>query len=335
MDKSKSSKTITFFYRNKNCGFSIEKVFTTIQKEIERTNVTYQYFVPSNRALPMSIIKNLYYIFKHRDKNGINHITGDIHYGILGLIGCYSVLTIHDLVVIDNASNPLKKLLKWFFWIYLPVLFANEVVCISNKTKDNLTKYVHRKKINVIHNPIDPIFNKKIKSISDIPIILHIGCGWNKNLVNVIKAIEEFNIKLRIIGKLTKDQLHILQERNINYSYSSNLTDEDILLEYERCDIISFPSLYEGFGMPVIEGQSVGRVILTSNIEPLVEIGGKGAYYVNPYSIDSIRDGFKKLLSDKDLRDDLIQKGFNNIKRFNVSSIAMLYCKLYDNILLK
>jgi glycosyltransferase involved in cell wall biosynthesis len=90
--------------------------------------------------------------------------------------------------------------------------------------------------------------------------------------------------------------------------------------------------VYEGFGMPIIEGQVVGRVVLTSNIEPMTEVGGEAAVYVDPYSVESIRSGFEDIISDGNLRAQLICKGVANSKRFSPDTIAKQYLKLYKSI---
>lgn len=98
---------ITFFHRNPRCGFSIYKVFKTIEDELILQNQDIkEYFMPSQFSMPWDIIRNSLFTFKHRNIKGINHISGHIHDVILGLIGCKTVLTIHDLVFLDNVKKP-------------------------------------------------------------------------------------------------------------------------------------------------------------------------------------------------------------------------------------
>jgi glycosyltransferase involved in cell wall biosynthesis len=166
-----------------------------------------------------------------------------------------------------------------------------------------------------------------------MPRILHIGTNWNKNLHNVISALKDVNCVLRIIGKLSEIDKKILTENNIKYSQSENLSSLEIINEYKVCDIVSFPSIYEGFGMPIIEGQAIGRVVLTSNIDPLMEVGGDGsAYYVNPKDINEIKKGFIELINNDNLRDVLIEKGINNCKRFDLGKIVNQYMDVYLSV---
>jgi glycosyltransferase involved in cell wall biosynthesis len=170
------------------------------------------------------------------------------------------------------------------------------------------------------------IFNKTC------PRILHIGTAWNKNTERVIHALQDITCKLIIIGEATDSILSILNENGIDYELLCNLSNEELYQQYQLADIISFPSIFEGFGMPIIEGQATGRPILTSNIAPMTEVAGEGACFVNPHNINSIRNGFLKIINDSTYRDLLISKGNENVKRFSLEHITKQYKQLYINI---
>lgn len=325
---------ITFFHRNHKCGYSIYKVFKTIENELKFQNIELEeYFMPSQYSMPWDIIKNSIFTFKHRNTRGINHISGHIHDIILGLISCKAVLTIHDLVFIDNVKNPIKRFYKWLFWLYLPIKLADKVTCISNETKRKVLKHIKTDKITVVYNPVDPAFEYVPKTFNkECPIILHIGTFWNKNLERTIQALEGINCHLRIIGEIDNHILQLLQEKNIKFSNAKNLSDEEIRQEYINCDIVNFPSIYEGFGMPVIEGQQTGRTVITSAIEPIKEIAGEAAIFVNPISIQSIHNAYITAIENDKLRNEIIQKGLENAQRFQVKNIAKQYLELYQSL---
>jgi glycosyltransferase involved in cell wall biosynthesis len=325
---------ITYFHRNSKVGYSIQKVFKTLTDEISKSNEIEEVYMKSKTSMPLDIIKNSYFTFLHRNITGVNHITGHIHEVVLGLIGCKTILTVHDLVFLDNVKNPIKKFYKWLFWLYLPIKLSNVVVCISEKTKNNVLKNIKTNKLIVIGNPIDPMFRYVPKKFNhEKPIVLHIGTGWNKNLKRVIEALQDISCELRIVGILKAEQLELLKNYRINYSNVFNLSDNEIVLEYRKCDIVSFPSEYEGFGMPIIEGQMTGRIVVTSNIEPLVEVGGKGVIYTDPHNTLSIRNAYLKVIKDDEFRKNKIILGQINVKRFNVEKITQEYLNLYKNIL--
>ena len=164
------------------------------------------------------------------------------------------------------------------------------------------------------------------------PRILHIGTGWNKNLERVIQALHGIPCVLVIIGKLTEDNLNLLDKHQINYENKVGISDEQMLQEYIDCDIVSFPSIFEGFGMPIIEGQAIGRPVVTSDREPMTEVAGDGAVLVNPEAVDSIRQGFIKIITDETFRDDIVKRGLLNVKHYSVDEITRQYCEVYSTL---
>lgn len=324
---------ITYFHRNQACGFSILKVFRVIEREIAKQEDIEEKFVPSPFSMPWHLVQNSVFTFRNRNKKGVNHISGHIHDSILGLIGCKTILTIHDLVFIDNTHNPVKRLYKWLFWLYIPLKLADIVTCISTETQKKILCHVKTDKLRVIYNPIDPAFVYTPQDFNtQKPTILHVGTSWNKNLERTIKALHGIPCHLRIIGKLSDKVKKLLKEYQIDYSAASNLTDEEIRQEYIKCDIVNFPSIYEGFGMPVIEGQQTGRIVVTSYIEPLIEVSGNAVEYVDPYSLESIRQAYLNIIHNPMRRNRIIKDGLKNVERFDLKNIAEQYRVLYRQL---
>jgi glycosyltransferase involved in cell wall biosynthesis len=96
-----------------------------------------------------------------------------------------------------------------------------------------------------------------------------------------------------------------------------------------------FASTYEGFGLPIIEANAVGRPVVTSHLWSMPEVAGKSALLVDPYDVASIRDGVLSIIEDAHLRSVLIKNGLENIKRFRLSLIAEQYSALYQEVYLK
>lgn len=325
---------ILYIYRNPKLGFSIEKVFNTLEKEISKYENIESIYLPCSNYKILSLYKNIKYLLQFiKGKNyDIIHITGTEHYLLPFLRKYNTVITVHDLGFYTREKKTFRLFLKYLLWIKTLKL-AKYVTFISETSKKETLLLENIKKYTVIYNPIDSSFveNKKIFN-TKCPIILHIGTKVNKNLINSIKAMSGLSCRLRIVGKLNEKQIETLDQYKINYSNVYNLTDDKILEEYINCDIVNFPSIYEGFGMPIIEAQAVGRIVITSNIEPMKTIANNAAIIVDPYCVESIKKGYIQALNF-DFR--ILQKGLINAKNFEVSYIAHKYLDLYKTILTK
>lgn len=289
---------------------------------------------PDYRALPWSILRNLWWAFKNRNRKGINHITGDLHYLALALPAPNTVLTIHDLVTLRLGGNPIKKYLWRKLWFDWPLRRVGKITCISETTKSELLSafpWLNPSKVFTVHNPIDPLFTPVPKEFDKhCPTILHIGTGWNKNLERVILALKGISCKLQIVGALSDDAKQSLSENGISYENRVNISDEELLECYHQCDLVSFPSIFEGFGMPIIEAQATGCAVITSNINPMKEIAADGAYLVDPLSVELLHEAFRKLIEDDTYREILVKKGIVNARRFSLDHIVSQYMQVYN-----
>lgn len=334
---------ITYFHWSKNSPPSIGRSFRPLIDKISQSEEVKEFWVPYRGANPINLIRNIWFVYKHRNVEGINHITGDIHYCILGLLGCKSVLTIHDDYAIVKAKRGwLGKLYKYLFWIYLPIKLASKTVYISEATKTKIDRLIKSNKSVVISNhSVDSEFVYNEKTFNDqSPLILQIGASPQKNLGTTIRAISEinkmgFNCRLRVIKKMNDEQHALAKSLGVNYTNVYDLLDKEIVEEYKNADVIAFPSLYEGFGMPIIEGQATGRVVITSNMAPMNWVAGeKGAILLdNPLDIDEYTDKLVEIITNENLRNKTIEAGYKNSKRFTVEKAVQTYYQLYANLL--
>jgi glycosyltransferase involved in cell wall biosynthesis len=110
------------------------------------------------------------------------------------------------------------------------------------------------------------------------------------------------------------------------------LTDGELVEAYRRCDMVVFASLYEGFGLPILEAQAMGRPVITSNFGAMSEAAGDGALIVDPYSVEAIRDAILRVKNEPGLREELIAKGLRNAAKFSADAVALKYARIYKNL---
>ena len=147
---------IIYLFRSKlHYGYSIENVFSTIIKNIQKSYEIQIFNLPKTTTSILNIVKNICFLRKI-PKNGIVHITGDIHYVALFLKRKRTVLTIHDLVSVKNNKG-LKKFIIDLCWYRLPLLKL-KYITVNRKTKELVNRYPAKNKIIVIENPVDDRF---------------------------------------------------------------------------------------------------------------------------------------------------------------------------------
>jgi len=274
--------------------------------------------------------------FANQQQETINHITGDIHFAALGLDPSRTVVTVADCGRLHQLTGIKKELLRQI-WFELPLRKVAAITVISQSVKEDLLNWVPTLSPEVIHVipvSISPIFtySERIFNHSN-PRILQIGTKANKNLPRLIQAMQGLDATLVIIGKLDKDLLRLLSAYNIRYENHSGLSEVEVVDLYRSSDLLAFASTLEGFGMPILEAQAIGRPVLTSNCTSMPDVAGGGALLVDPYSVSSIRSGLIRLIEDGSLREELITRGLSNINRFSSDAIAAQYLQVYQSIL--
>ncbi|WP_430934771.1 glycosyltransferase family 4 protein [Saccharicrinis sp. 156] len=324
---------ITFFQRRPyDFHFSIEKLFETIRENFSEATSYYIFTLP---YYSQGLIPRIKSAFAARKKQGtINHITGDIHFITPFLKKNRTINTYHDFTFLKNSKG-FSRFILWLFWVYIPVKRSRYITVISGITQKELIKYTgcREEKIMVIPNIISQDFKVVPKTFSTkCPVILHIGSTPNKNIERLVDAIQEIECKLVIVGKLAESHQVLLKEKSINFENHYQISEEELKQAYINCDLLSFCSLNEGFGLPILEAQATGRPVVTSNLSSMPEVAGDAACLVDPYNIESIKEGILKVINDEVYRNTLIHLGLENVKRFNPQTVAGMYEGLYQKI---
>jgi glycosyltransferase involved in cell wall biosynthesis len=312
--------------------FSIEVLFDNLSSGFTETGK----FEVKKPEVPTENNFFANFIFALRSRGGIHHITGDIHYVVLALGKKNTILTIHDSVFLTRYGKwDLKYWVIKYFWYQLPIHFAQVVTVISEKTKRELIRLTGAKenKIKVIPNFYDPRFTFAPSTFNkQCPKILQIGTKSNKNINRLIESIKFIPCELWAVGVLEEDTKTLLAKNNIRYVSYENITFNVLKGLYEACDIVSFISTYEGFGLPILEAFAVGRPLITSCISPLDEIAEDAASKVNPYNIFDIRRGLLKIIEDDTFRAEMIRKGRAVAEKYQITKVQQMYENLYCSL---
>ncbi len=330
----KNKIAVSFFQRKPlpNFHFSVEIIFGDVKKAlpefVNHKTIIFKHF-------SQGIFKRLHSCWEaFRNQGQVNHITGDIYFVGALLTKKKTVQTILDCVFLEHSSGFKKKILK-YFWLTMPVKRCQYITTISSQIKKEIVAHTNCNpdKIQVIPIAVSPVFYPSAKAFnSDCPNIVLTGSSPNKNLPRMMEAIKGLNCTVTVIGKQEQQFIDKLNECGLSYTYLQNLNREQMLEAYQKADLVMFVSTYEGFGMPIIEAQAVGVPVITSNISSMPEVAGNSAILADPYNVDNIKESVLSIINNKALRNDLIQKGFENVKRFNIDNIAAQYADVYQRI---
>lgn len=318
------------FDRDNRVGnYTFEQLFETIRKELVK-NIQVNVFKKPDE---FGILKSIRWASKN--KGPINHITGDVNYLSLGLPKDRTIITVHDIGHYTRSLKGWKKKAYKKLWMDIPFNRVNHITAISEFTKNQLIEYasVPESKITVIKNPVLPFIKPSPSPKNEVPVILQIGSGTNKNLERLIYAVRGLDVKLLLINRLENfSHVQLLRDFGIQYEQRINLNSEGLNQAYKDADIVFFASEYEGFGLPILEAQAAERPVLTGTVSAMPEAAGEGAILVDPFSVDEIRRGLVDLLEQSQLRERLIELGRKNLVQYQVESIAKDYLALYERV---
>ena len=286
------------------------------------------------------------------DKVEVFHgLSGELPIGIQKT-NIKSVVTIHDLIFIRYP-----KLYSFFDQqihvkkVKHAVKNADKVIAISEQTKRDIVEFlkVDAKKIEVVYQGCHKVFkeeaSKKFKSEVivkyNLPseFILNVGTiNERKNVLSLIKAIKNIETPLVIVGGKTNYYQEIEE-----YILDNNLQSRIFIIEglslkelsalYQQSLLFVYPSIFEGFGIPIIEALYSKTPVITSTGSCFSEAGGPNSIYVQPKDINALTFQIEKVLSKKELKNTMIEKGYEFVQKFNDKNISDSFIKIYESLI--
>ena len=265
------------------------------------------------------------------------HVTGDITFAGLLRRRRGTVVTVHDTEFLERAG-PAKRVVYTWLWLRLPVWRADAVTVVSEATRADLQRLVRVApgKVRVVPNPVAPGLSPgavESRPLPAVPTVLMVGTRPNKNVARCLDALRGVPCRVLLVGTPDDGQVAAIARSGLEVEVRSGLDEAGLRASYEQSDVVLFASTKEGFGIPVLEAQAMGRPVVTSDRPPLREVAGPGgARLVDPTDPASIRAGVQAVLGDATLRRDLVAAGRRNAAGYTPAAVAARYAAIYDEL---
>lgn len=310
--------------------------------------------------LPRSWFDRLFYNL-WRQRNVIHDLRNDgiqLFHGLSGELpiglstrGIKSVVTIHDLIFLryPELYSKIDRTIYFHKFKYA-AHHADRVIAISEQTKRDVVDFlkVDANKVTVVYQGCHPAFKRQYSVIDKQAIrdkyglppdfILNVGTiETRKNALLIVKAIEHLDIHLVIAGKATpyvKELVDYMEKRQFTskVTFIHGTTIDELAVLYQSALLFVYPSLFEGFGIPIIEALYSGVPVITSNTGCFHEAGGPHSCYVSPGDAEELSDALRTVLTDSKLRQRMIEGGFTYSQHFDDDRIADQLMRLYRGL---
>jgi len=284
----------------------------------------------------------------------------DIYHGLsnelpanINKSGAKSVVTIHDLIFLryPGLYKRIDRLVYKRKFLSAS-LQAERIVAVSQQTRSDLISFfnIDPEKIEVVYQGCNPAFYEKVSEERKIQIrnkyklpenfILYVGTiEERKNLLFLIRAVHEHKIKLPLVvfGRKTpymeKINTYIDRRHVKNIYFHEYASQTDLPPIYQMSDIFVYPSSFEGFGIPVLEAINSGIPVIAAKGSCLEETGGKSSIYVDPFNPAEVASAINRVLHDKDLRQQMIDDGYEHALNFREKKTAARLMEVYQKLL--
>lgn len=301
----------------------------------------------------LSSLWRLYFVSKDIKKNKVelfHGLSGEIPLGLPKNIK--KVVTIHDLIFVryPNLYSFFDRKIHFFKFKYASKK-SDVVVAISEQTKKDIVSFlgINENKIKVIYQGCHAVFKQEYSENQientikkhNLPeeYILNVGTiEKRKNLLVILKSITNTTKKLVVIGKKTAyfDEIwDYIVANNLEKQviFLKDLSLEELAIIYQKATLFVYPSIFEGFGIPIIEALYSKTPVITSTGSCFSEAGGSHSLYVNPENSDELRTAIDLVWDNTSKRIEMQEKGFEFVQKFNDSTIAKNWQELYKSLL--
>jgi glycosyltransferase involved in cell wall biosynthesis len=266
--------------------------------------------------------------------------------------GIPSVVTIHDLIFMRYPEfyKPLDRKI-YFKKVKYACHSADKIIAISRKTKHDIETFFHvpPEKVELIYQPVAPVFFEKqntspILEKYNLPenFILSVGTlESRKNQLALLQALYSKDIKVPVVfvGKQTASYMAEMNrfiaenELDSQVKFLSNIPESDLAALYQSAILSVYISVFEGFGLPVIESMASGCPVITSSVSVLPETAGDAAVLCNPAKVEEIAQKVAILLENENFRNEMIEKGAKRANLFHPENYAQKLISLYAEVL--
>ncbi len=274
------------------------------------------------------------------DRLGIDALHSTHHTLPLAGVRCRRVVTVHDVTFfrIPERYPPVRRLYMQTL-TRLSARVADAIIVPSRAVRDDVSRALRipEEKLHVVYEAAGPQFAptnpESARTVAreygvEAPYILSVGSlEPGKNRRRLIAAMHQLQQEglphtLVIVGQRAwnyEGELELARELAMEdrVRYLGYVRQEHLPALYRAADVFAFPSLYEGFGLGVIEAMACGTPVLTSNVSATAEVAADAAALVDPLSVDAIRAGIRRLLTDSALREELSRRGLERARQFS------------------
>lgn len=240
--------------------------------------------------------------------------------------GMPSVVTVHDLTHLHFYS----RLHRVYYQLVFKHLYrrCSAVVCVSDFTRREFLAWsgMPAERVHVVHNGVQPIYAENDQTYG-LPYRYVLYPGNHRGYKNIVRLMEAF-----ARSSLPKQDIHLVMTGSENPAltrragelgvsslvrFTGRVQDAELPRLYKGALLVAFVSLYEGFGLPLVEAMASGVPVLTSNVSAMPEVAGDAALIVDPYSVEAIANGLDVLARDEVMREDLVGKGLQRVSAFD------------------